>query len=397
MYPVWMTKRDRRGWNGTMSITRLATGLAALVTTLALASQLQAELFKPFEFPPVESDFQFFAPADVDTYGGGPAPKTGWFADYDRVYMNVSRPDNSYTLSNTMGDFTWGNRFEIGYVDDDQKGWVVTGWHIDGPNRNVDVLQERLNRFVADAYPQDTPIFPLQDNNNPLTGSRDYELQNSVNVADMTGVELNRTWQLDQLHYGARLTPMVGLRYLKFIDFFQRDSYMMYDGDGFPIPPGTVVTTDVMDSAVTEELTRLEAGVVNEMLGGQIGIHWDKDYRRWNFSGDFKALAFQNFQNWNNVQKTYMTYYGGTTIPDQDAIPIATNETQIGSASSNAEFVFGMELRFDAAYRLTRDISLRAGAEFLDLGKGIGRGIDTRDNSQDVIMFGFSTGITWNR
>ncbi len=120
-----------------MSITRLTSGLAALVTTLALASNVHAELFKPFAFPPIESDFQFFAPADVDTYGGGPTAKTGWFADYDRVYMNVQRPNDSYDLSNKMGDFTWGNRFDIGYVDDDQKGWIFTVWHIDGPNENV--------------------------------------------------------------------------------------------------------------------------------------------------------------------------------------------------------------------------------------------------------------------
>ena len=40
------------------------------------------------------------------------------------------------------------------------------------------------------------------------------------------------------------------------------------------------------------------------MLGGQLGIHWAKDYRRWNFSGDFKAFALQNFQNWQHVTKT---------------------------------------------------------------------------------------------
>ena len=109
-----------------MSITRFTSVLAALVTALALAPHVHAQLFKPFAFPPVESDFQFFAPADVDTYGGGPAPKTGWFADYDRVYINVQRPDDAYRESNKEGDFTWGNRIEIGYVDDEQKGWMVT-------------------------------------------------------------------------------------------------------------------------------------------------------------------------------------------------------------------------------------------------------------------------------
>ncbi|MHB0956013.1 MAG: hypothetical protein ACYC6N_19765 [Pirellulaceae bacterium] len=376
-----------------MSITRLTSGLAALVTTLALAITGQAQLFKPFAFPPVESDFQFFAPADVDTYGGGPTEKTGWFADYDRVYMNVQRPDDAYILSDKMGDFTWGNRFEIGYVDDDMHGWLFTGWHIDGPNENVIYAAERINRWMSTGAPEEAPIFPIRDNNLRLTGGRDYLITNSVNVADMTGVELNRTWQLDQLHYGARLTPFVGLRYVKFIDFYQRDTYLRYDDAGFivpPIPPALALT------ATTEQLVSLQAGVQNDMLGGQLGAHWDRDYRRWNFSGDFKAFALQNFQNWNEVTKTVTSIYPGE-LPQQDTIPDTVLEIQDGSADHNAEFVFGMELRFDAAYRLTRDISLRGGAEFIDFGQGIGRGIDRENNNQDVIMYGFTMGVTWNR
>ena len=53
-----------------------------------------------------------------------------------------------------------------------------------------------------------------------------------------------------------------------------------------------------------------------------------------------------------------------------------------------------MEVRADAAYRVTRDLSLRFGFEFMDFGKGIGRGIDTRDTSQDVIMYGATMGVT---
>ena len=279
-----------------LSITRLTSGLAALVTALALAANVQAQLFKPFAFPPIESDFQFFAPADVDTYGGGPTEKTGWFADYDRVYINVQRPDNSYIASDKMGDFTWGNRVDIGFVDDDQKGWICTVWNIDGPNANVIVVTERLNRWMDTGIPTEAPIFPLEDNNLRLTGSRDYLVTNSVNVADINNVELNRTWQLDQLHYGSRLTPFVGLRYVKFVDHFRRDTYQRFNNAGFVIPPtpfwGESDPAGLGGaSAETERLTSLQTSVQNDMLGGQLGVHWDKDYRRWNVSGDFKAFA----------------------------------------------------------------------------------------------------------
>ncbi len=74
-------------------------------------------------------------------------------------------------------------------------------------------------------------------------------------------------------------------------------------------------------AGTTEQLFSLQAGVQNDMLGGQLGVHWDKDYRRWNFSGDFKAFALQNFQNWNNVDKTSQRIYGGTTPQPRTQIP----------------------------------------------------------------------------
>ncbi len=382
-----------------MSITRFSSVLATLVTALALAPSVRAELFKPFAFPGVETDYQFFAPADVDTYGGGPAPKSGWFADYDRVYINVQRPNDAYWHSETMGDFTWGNRYEIGYVDDARKGWLFTGWHIDGPNADDVVQTERLNRAMAEEEDTDegtTVLYPLRDNNGPLLPQRDYYVTNSINVANLVGAELNRTWELDQLHNGAFLTPFVGLRWVKFKDYYRRDVYTRYDEDGFVVPPIPPVGTTII-TANTEQLDSLLGTVQNDMVGGQLGVHWSKDYRRWNFSGDFKAFALENFQNWRQHTETEISVYGGT-VPLDDTVPdTVLIVDRNGQASHNAEFVYGMELRFDAAYRVTRDISVRCGAEFLDFGQGIGRGILVEDNNQGLIMYGVTFGVTWNR
>ena len=62
--------------------------------------------------------------------------------------------------------------------------------------------------------------------------------------------------------------------------------------------------------------------------------------------------------------------------PTEDSLRTTVRDARGGDAWHNAEFVFGMEVRVDAAYRVTRDLSLRFGFEFLDFGKGIGRGID---------------------
>ena len=335
-----------------MAITRCSSVLTAWVVVLGCAPQVGAQLFKPFAFPPIESDFQFFAPADVDTYGGGPAQKTGWFAAYDRVYITLTRPNDSYDQSTKMTDFTWGNRYDIGYVDDDRKGWILTAWHIDGPNEN--------SVTVADQTGLRTPATLRASN-------RDENLlvTNSVNVADMTGVELNRTWLLEPLYHGARLTPFVGLRYVKFVDFYQRQTYTRYDALGNVVGPFAALVDPPL--ATTESLISREAGVVNDMVGGQLGVHWDRDYRRWNFSGDVKGFALQNFQNWNSVTKTELSEYGGLGPRTEPPTIVVLQE---GSARHAAEFVFGMELRADAAYRVTRDISLWSGASTWTLARG---------------------------
>jgi hypothetical protein len=375
-----------------MSITRFTTVLLALVTALALASNAGAQLFKPLAFPPYQSDFQFFAPGCIDTYGGGPKHKTGWFATFDRIYMNVGRPDRTFEgYTSRWGDFTWGNRFDLGFVEDDScKGWTATIWHINGPNQEDILRVERLNR-TSDGSPQGDRIRPIIDNNLRLTGDRDYLVTNSVNVADMTGFELHRTWLLKPLHHGARITPFAGFRYTRFIDFYQRQTYDRYDENGFLMPPdgipGIISTT-----ATTEQLTSLDAGVINDMVGGQLGIHWDRDYRQWNFSGDVKAFAMQNFQVWDSMLTTETTVADGA-LGD----PSTVLHVKQGEDFNTAEFVWGGEVRVDAAYRVTRDLSLRFGFEFLHFGKGIGRGIDTEYTSQDVVMYGVGLGIAYNR
>lgn len=380
-----------------MSITRFTSALAAFVPAMVLASTVQAQLFKPFEFPPIQSDFQFFAPADVETYGGGPAGKTGWFATYDTMYINVQRPrdPSPYLQSDKLGDWGPGFRFDLGYVGENRKGWTFTYWQLGGPNKNDVQLIERINRSVVDASPQPDgeAVFPFKDNNLRLTGDRDYLIYNSINVIDMSGLELNRTWLKQPLMHGARLTPFGGFRYIKLVDFFQRDTYTRFDENGNAIDPLTPPLIAV--TATTEQLASFQSGFTNELVGGQLGIRWDKDYRAWNFSGDVKALAFENFQNYNNVTRVERGIYGDTVPADDAPTTVVVNKS--GASAHSAEFVYGMEVRAEAAYRLTRDISLRGGFEFIDLARGIGRGSNFIDNDQAVILYGATFGITLNR
>jgi hypothetical protein len=54
-------------------------------------------------------------------------------------------------------------------------------------------------------------------------------------------------------------------------------------------------------------------------------------------------------------------------------------------------------VRAEASYELTRDINLRFGMVFLDLGQGIGRSDNIRDNNEDVQIAGLTFGVTVNR
>jgi hypothetical protein len=61
------------------------------------------------------------------------------------------------------------------------------------------------------------------------------------------------------------------------------------------------------------------------------------------------------------------------------------------------QFTFGGEIRGEASYELTRDVNLRVGFVFLDLGTGIGRGDTRAFNNQSVQMSGVTFGFTVNR
>jgi len=166
-----------------MSISRFLLFGATLVVALVLAPNANAQQYTPFfdnwEFG---HDFQPFAPVINEEYGYEPIPpNTGWFFAFDRVYLNVTRgaaADQSFN-----GDFTWGNRIELGYMTEEDHGWLLSAWELDGP--------------TVGAPDETTP---------------------ASNVGAFGGVELNKTWRCDPLHDGSIFEPFVGVRFLKFDD-----------------------------------------------------------------------------------------------------------------------------------------------------------------------------------
>ena len=130
-----------------MSISRFTCLLVAAIMSTALASGAYGQKYQPFINPDTFGpDLQFFAPADVLEYGGEPQANTGWFATYDRLYWYVSRPDQ--TVANTAMDHTWGNRFNVGYMTEDNHGWLFSATHIDGPNAMETIQREKIDQWL---------------------------------------------------------------------------------------------------------------------------------------------------------------------------------------------------------------------------------------------------------
>ncbi len=386
-----------------MSVTKYCCFLAIVAVMLLGGPRADAQLFKPFAFPPVTSDFQFFAPYDIDTFGGRPAYRTGWYGSYDRLYINVSRPDNQLVgrvgnqppdelASNRMGDFAWGTQMEIGYVDEDRKGWAFRYFRVGGPNVNENDVVERLTRFTTPPDPDEDQTSPAGDQNSQEFLYRAYKVQNSINTAKLSSIELNRTWLWKPLHNGGTLEPFAGLRYVQFTHFSRRQDYRRFDNAGVEIPPGASQADQ--DTAESELLSSDDRAFINEMLGGQLGIRWTKPYRRWNFYGDTRFFAFQNFQNWEQRLTETRTYYGGQAIDD---IPTAIRSQRETAAASTNEFVWGGEARLNAALQVTRDFALRVGFDMVYFGQGVGRGMTVDDNSEDLLLFGVNFGATLNR
>lgn len=120
-------------------------------------------------------DFDFFNHVDCGSYDNIPA-NTGPFFTYDRMYVNVLRPDRS--IRPHVGDWTWGNRFDFGYRNDSGVGLLGS-------------------------------VFKLNDPD----GGRG--MQNSVAIA---GGEAMATFRFTNKRSLVQFEPMIGMRFEQFVD-----------------------------------------------------------------------------------------------------------------------------------------------------------------------------------
>ena len=353
-----------------MSITRTTSNLLAVTMLLLLAKTSFAQHLHPFIDPvSIQRDGQFFAPFEMDVYGDLAPANTGWFGTYDRMYIYVTRPE--IEQSYTMGDFTWGNRFDLGYMTEEEHGWFVSIMHIDGPTQ--------FDHTTVDRPPAADPL-------DPLTLFTDLDLYDSENSASFTNVELNKIWRLEPLHDGGIIEPFLGLRYGKFNNLDRVDTFQLLDIALNPVPRGGT-------GVAFEELTIDKAVQTNQMIMGQLGVRLHKRVNRWILSSEVRGFAGQNFQDLVIDVNTFLDSPGALGGADTGT----EIRTHTRSYEHAAEFVIGTEVRAEAAYEVTRDIGIKFGLEFMHIGRGIARSRTTELNDEDVTAVGLTFGAVYNR
>lgn len=370
-----------------------------------------------------------FAPADISDFGTGPKAKVGFFFGYERLYWSISKPSNatigSAALNGTSfnegfdpntggtlsvkevnslstGIFTakgsWGNRWETGYMDVNDRGWLVSVIDHVAQTQNFQyanatvlfndpngvLTQFVVNPFVPFTIPpspgqfvalQIVPRFP------------DTVIYNRV---VLNGVELSRMYRIPRLHNGSYIDLLYGARWFQMDDTFEFDGY------------GGVLADSIVRTRVQ-----------NNMVGPQIGLRWFQQRGRWINAVEARFAATANFQNFsqgvqfasgasliNSAEQAALTGMGtagGTLFPNAG-----------NAAKFDTKFAPLGEIRLQTTYQVTRAVGLKIGYTFIGVN-GINRAANHTDYTAPVfgllnpggrdtlIVNGLSFGVEVNR
>lgn len=373
--------------------------------------------YQPFGDLGVEYDLQLFAPPIIEDYGDDAfAANYGWYLQYDRMQLHVSRPErtgqfdgvNAASEVNFDLDRTWGNRYDLGYMTEENSGWNFGAMKINSPNSFV---LETIPGFI----------------------SADIELEaldatTSLNTVRLNSFEISKTFRLPPTEHGLIREPFFGVRYVKLQDSYQRTTrtfvdapanefFLNIDIDGIP-GVEQILTIREQDRTISD--VSILGNADNDMLGPQLGTRWYLDRGHWRISAEARAFAMQNLANFGaqgrietvtiRNQRVVGVLPPDPLTPVPDPVQFILDQTfQFINPPLNdkiAEFVWGGELRLETQYHLTREINLRFGLEFLSLGQGVVRSpvtpnatnvFDLFGATEDMFAVGYTMGIEVNR
>ena len=387
-----------------MSVRKLTAGVLTILAMLGSVTSANAqEHFNdlppvdPFAFDP---DFRWFEPvynmdlADMKAKHRAP---TGWFATYDRLNLYASRPELLVNVNGeTKLDSGWGDRYEVGYMTPEKKGWTFTATTY-GVSESFLVREEAANRQDLDDIIANTrlDILPFEGNI-PGTNYRFFDVGNTENQFDLQAYEMNKTWRLEPYHYGGILEPLIGVRFMRLQDT-NRGTRLGTDGDLTAIGSLITPTIDGTDRFVTSIST-----TDNDMFGGQVGFRYFKYKERFTYSTDFRVFAGGNWQCARTNREELIIEYGGSPVGDGDVITGVQVDATAPDYERNEEAFVGFDLRGELGYQLTKMITMRAGFQIIDIGTGVWRGGNSEntiiggEQDQDVFLLGGTFGLTLN-
>lgn len=473
-------------------MTRFARKLLwlSLAVLLFTATSARAQIWTPFGPSNIRYDLELFKAPDLSDYPNWPHPKEGFFFQYERLFWSIQQPrstdvgvqngtatgffsgpvqfdptqqpvseilrpyGNSLDTNFLGATQTWGNRFELGFMEDN-KGWFVSIMNLNpqqqfysAGNANTPAgltvvfrdpqhfllgfvdngggFDSDLNAnpfLVPDPFTSVPFVFGrprlgtgntanLSINGLPIptttpvpqyAGFTDFgdevplvPLFNTItirNLTTMNGVELDRSWRLPIFHNGGIWEPFVGLRWLQLRDRFLVTATNTEGGDGTVIPtalPGTSFWNTTSD---------------NNMFGPQIGFRAEHSAGRFNLMGEMRFMAAVNFQSTNLDGELGSGLTSGDTVVNE---PRLLPHTSFHSSMFNETFSPVGEVRAGVNYVLTHAISVQCEYNTM-MGTGISRAarrvdyvlpaMQIRDGAKNDPFFtqGLSFGITVNR
>lgn len=359
--------------------------------------------FQPFHPVGFEPKWDWFAPAETSTYGNGPRAHIGFFGSYERVYWSLSKPTRATIGSETasgprvndlffllpevppsitlpaintldtgfmQANGAWGNRWELGYVDTDNYGWLVSV---------LDHVSQGQYKVALGAQLQfNDPLVVDPQGLNPLIGGLltgwwkenaddpriavgkmavDFDTVLLKNQAYLNGVELMRMYRAPRLHHGGYFELLYGVRWLQLSDTQQVIAF---------VNPNII-------SAAPNPLSDSEwsTRATNNLIGPQIGARMFKQSGRWVTSLEGRFLAAANFQNvqqqatlGDQIDQLMAPLVGtvGSIIPSF-MFPMATKH----SANATTFSPVG-ELRVNVALQATSNVALKVGYTGMVIG-----------------------------
>lgn len=357
--------------------------------------------FQPFHPVGFEPQWDWFAPAETSTYGNGPRAHIGYFGSYERLFWSMAKPSRATIGSETAtGPFVnntfisltplpainsvdtgfmeangaWGNRWELGYVDTDNYGWMTSiidhvsqGQYHVGTNVNMqfDDPQGLLEGFLL--LPANL-VFPV--------GKMAVEFEEMLikNQAYLNGVEVLRTYRAPRLHHGGYFELLYGVRWLQLSD--TQHVIATVDEDVQPQAPNPLTNSEWSTRAV------------NNVVGPEIGARLFKQTGRWVTSIEGRFLGGANFQQVR--QQTNL----GTEIQAIEAqfdgvvgAVLPLRFTGLGTQTQSFATTFSPvgELRVNASFQATSNVGIKVGYTGIVMGN-VTRASNRVDYSGDNLI-----------